>query len=119
VDPNKIEAIKDWTHPKTLKILCGFLGLMGYYHQQNYGKTTSPLTALFKKNSFTWNPPADQSFHALKEAMHTTLFMALPNLTKTFVLECDASRKRIMEILMQDGQPLAFTRKQILDKHFG
>jgi hypothetical protein len=24
VDPKKIEAMKDWPHPKTLKILCGF-----------------------------------------------------------------------------------------------
>jgi hypothetical protein len=30
VDPKNIEAMKDWTHPKTLKILCGFLGLTGY-----------------------------------------------------------------------------------------
>jgi hypothetical protein len=27
VDPKKIEAMKDWPHPKTLKILHGFLGL--------------------------------------------------------------------------------------------
>jgi hypothetical protein len=27
VDPKKIEAMQDWPHPKTLKILCGFLGL--------------------------------------------------------------------------------------------
>jgi hypothetical protein len=27
VDPKKIEVMKDWPHPKTLKILCGFLGL--------------------------------------------------------------------------------------------
>jgi hypothetical protein len=33
VDPKKIEAMQDWPHPKNLKILCGFLGLMGYYHK--------------------------------------------------------------------------------------
>jgi len=25
VDPKNIEAMQDWPHPKTLKILCGFL----------------------------------------------------------------------------------------------
>jgi hypothetical protein len=29
VDPKKIEAMQDWSHPKTLKILHGFLGLTG------------------------------------------------------------------------------------------
>jgi hypothetical protein len=33
VDPKKIEAMQDWPHPKTLKILRGFLGLIGYYHK--------------------------------------------------------------------------------------
>jgi hypothetical protein len=31
VDPKKIEAMKDWPHPKTLKSLRGFLGLTSYY----------------------------------------------------------------------------------------
>jgi hypothetical protein len=31
VDPKKIEAMKDWPHPKTLKSLYGFPGLTCYY----------------------------------------------------------------------------------------
>jgi hypothetical protein len=56
VDPKKIEAIQDWPHPKTLKILCGFLGLIGYYRKfvKKYGKIAAHLTTLLKKNFFTW-----------------------------------------------------------------
>jgi hypothetical protein len=55
VDPKNIEAMQDWPRPKTLKILCGFLVLTGYYHNffKNYGKIVAPLTALLKNNSFT------------------------------------------------------------------
>jgi hypothetical protein len=64
VDPKKIEAMQDWPHPKTLKILSGFLGLTGYYRKfvKNYGKIVLPLIALLKNNSFPWIPTIAQAF---------------------------------------------------------
>jgi hypothetical protein len=93
VDPEKIEAMKDWACPKTIKILRGFLGLTSYYHKfvQCYGKIAAPLIALLKNNAFYWTSSIDQSFQALKEVMCTTHVLALPDFTKTFVLKCDAS----------------------------
>jgi hypothetical protein len=115
VDPKKIEAIKDWPHPKNLKILRGFLGLTRYYRKfvKNYGNIATPLIALLKKNSFTWNPATAQDFQTLNMAMCTTLFLALPDFTKTFVLECDASGKGIGVVLIKEGRPLAFTNKKL------
>jgi hypothetical protein len=119
VDPKKIEARQDWPHPKTLKSLCGFLGLIGYYRKfvKNYGKIATPLTNLLKKNSFTWTPAAAQAFQTLKTTMCTTSVLALPDFTKTFVLEFDASGKGISVVLMQEGQPLAFTSKQLSERN--
>jgi hypothetical protein len=115
VDPKKIESIQDWPHPKTLKSLHGFLGLMGYYRKfvRNYGKIASPLKFLLKKNAFTSTLVVDHVFQALKDVVCSTHVLSLPYFTKTFIFECDASRKGIGSVLMQDGRPLAFTRKQI------
>jgi hypothetical protein len=58
VDTKNIEAMQDWIHPKTLKILRGFLGLIGYYRKfvKNYGNIAAPLTVVLKRNYFTWTP---------------------------------------------------------------
>jgi hypothetical protein len=121
VDLKKIEAMQDWPHPNTLKSLCGFMGLIGYYHKfvKNYKKIAAPLTALLKTNSFTWTPAAAQDFQTLKMTMCTTPILALPDFTKTFVLECDASGKGIGVVLMQEGRPLAFTSKQLSERNMG
>jgi hypothetical protein len=81
VDPKKIEAMQDWPRPKTLKILCGFLGLTSYYSKvvNNYGKIVAPLMDLLKKNALTWTLTTDQSLQEVKEAMCTTPTWPFPN----------------------------------------
>jgi hypothetical protein len=93
--------------------MCAFLDLTRYYCKfvQNCGNFLAPLITLLKTNAFSWTPTTDQSFQALKEVVCITPILALPDFTKTFVLECDASGRGIEAVLMQDGSPLAFTSK--------
>jgi hypothetical protein len=48
VDLKKIEALKDWPHPKNLKSLISFLGVIGYYKNfiKKYGKIATLITTL-------------------------------------------------------------------------
>jgi hypothetical protein len=104
VDPNNIKAMMDWMIPKTLKNLRGFLGLTGYYCKfvQNYGRIEAPLMTLTKKDAFSWTPEATQDFEQLKEAMCKAPVLTTPDFTKTFIVECDASRNGIGVVLMKE-----------------
>jgi hypothetical protein len=97
VDPNKIKAMMDWTITKTLKNLRGFFGLKGHYHKfvWNYGRIETPLTNLTKKDAFSWTLEETQAFEQLKEAICKAPVLTTSLFTKTFVVECDASRNGI------------------------
>ncbi|XP_039138145.1 uncharacterized protein LOC120275588 [Dioscorea cayenensis subsp. rotundata] len=70
VDPEKIQAIREWPLPVLVKALRGFLGLCGYYRRfvDRYAALAAPLTELLRKNAFVWTPATTQAFQTFKEA---------------------------------------------------
>lgn len=94
VNLEKMDAMLNWPKPVTLKALRGFLRLIGYYRKfiQNYGKVVRPLTAMLKKDLFTWDKAAETTFFKLKESMPQALVLALPNFLRDFIVEGDACR---------------------------
>jgi hypothetical protein len=74
----------DWLNPKTLNNLRGFLGLTGYYHKfvQNYGRIAAPLTALTKKDAFSWTPEATKVVEKLEEVICKSHVLTTPDFTK-------------------------------------
>ncbi|PRQ37125.1 putative nucleotidyltransferase, Ribonuclease H [Rosa chinensis] len=121
VDPVKIEIIRKWAKPKTLKGLRGFLGMASYYRKfvPNFGIIAKPLTNMFKKDSFVWSPEAERAFEELKLSMTTTPVLAQPDFDKEFVVECDASCLGIGVVLSQDKHPIAFLSKTLAHKYLG
>jgi hypothetical protein len=121
-DPSKVSAISQWPTPTSAKQLRSFLGLAGYYRKfvKGFGVISKPLTELLKKNAiFVWTIVHEQSFVALKKAMCSAPVLALPNFSKPFAIETDASSSGIGAVLIQDGHPLAYISKALGPKSQG
>ena len=89
--------------------------MAGYYRRfvKNYAHLTAPITNILKKNSFQWNLEAQKCFKNLKNIVSTTLVLATPNFSKSFIIECDMLGFGIGAILMQDGHPIAFESRKL------
>jgi hypothetical protein len=118
MDSSKVQAVLDWPHPRSVRALHGFLGLAGYYRKfvAEYGTIAAPLTALLKKDAFTWSEAAEAAFTALKSALTSSPVLALPDFSRPFIVECDASTYGFGAVLLQD-HPIAFFSRAVAPRH--
>jgi hypothetical protein len=110
-EASKIAAVSKWPRPTNLKELRGFLGLAGYYRKfiKYYGLISRPLSDLLKKHvSFVWTSVTKTVFQQLKTSLVQAPALGLPDFTKPFVVETDASDLGFGAVLMQDGHPIAY-----------
>jgi hypothetical protein len=119
MDPAKVSAVASWPIPKTVKALRGFLGLSGYYRKfiADYGAVAQPLTALLKRDAFSWSSDADRAFQDLKQALITAPLLQLPDFEKKFIIECDASGSGFGAVLHQGDGPVAFFSRAVAEHH--
>jgi hypothetical protein len=107
-DSSKVQDVKDWPTPANIKELRGFLGLSGYYRKfvRNYGLLSKPLSNMLRKGvPFCWTPEAESAFQALKEALITAPVLALPDFSRQFIVETDASDLGVGAVLIQGDHP--------------
>ncbi|GJQ92594.1 putative reverse transcriptase domain-containing protein [Tanacetum coccineum] len=116
VDPAKIEFIKYWASPKSPTEIRQFLGLAGYYRRfiEGFSKIAKPLTKLTqKKVKFDWGDKEEAAFQLLKQKLCNAPILALPDGSKDFISNYDASIKGLGVVLMQREKVIAYASHQL------
>ncbi|CAO2823891.1 unnamed protein product [Amaranthus hypochondriacus] len=115
MDLGKISTVLSWQPPRNMKELRAFLGLMGYYRKfiRGYTMIAKPLTEQLKKDAWGWNKEATQAFERLKRAMTEAPVLAIPDFSKSFIVETDASNGEDGAVLTQESHPIAYYSKAL------
>lgn len=110
-DPLKIECVRQYPRPKTVKEVRSFVGLCSYYRKfiKNFSTISAPITKLTSgevtsKTEVAWNDEAEIAFRDLKEALITAPVLKTPNFESPFFLHCDASGYGIGSALVQKDE---------------
>jgi RNase H-like domain found in reverse transcriptase len=119
MDAVKLGGIRDWPVPTTLKQTRSFLGFGNFYRKFifHYSKLARPLNDLTKKDKkFEWTTECQEAFDTMKKQFMEEPVLLMPDQSKPFQIESDASKVATGMVLTQlnsngDRHPIAFLSK--------
>lgn len=128
-DPKKIEAIKNYKRPETIKELRSFLGLCNYVRPFviNYAQVTSALNEILRGESkrsikkINWTKSQNDTFNFLIQSILKITHKAQLQINRPFILTTDASNDAYGSILSQiddfGREHMISTFSKKMDKH--
>ena len=123
MDEGKVKAILEWPVPKNVKDIQAFLGFANFYRRfiEDFSGIVKPMTSLLRKDApWKWTQAEEESFKTLKDRFTNAPVLVMPDMTKQFIVEADASDFATGAVLSQkqdDGKihPIAFMSKSLND----
>lgn len=118
-DPGKINAIKDWPVPHSVKDVRRFLGFSGYYRKfvKNYASIVRPLNDLLighstgpnkpkkkkqpRPSTFEWKAEQQDAFATIIDKLSSPPVLAYAEYEHPFILHTDASMNGLGAVLYQ------------------
>ena len=104
VDPAYVDAVRKMPYPTCVSELQSFLGMCGYYRRfiSSHAHIAQPLHQLLKKTTtWCWDQSHQQAADTLKQALISAPVLAMPDYTKPFIIQTDASTRGIGAVLCQ------------------
>jgi hypothetical protein len=119
-NPKKMEAIKKFPIPKTVKDIKSFLGLLRYYRRfiKNFAKITKPPTKCLKKGEkILHTAEFCQTFEYCKNIQSNEPILQYPDFLKPFILTTDASQFAT-DVVLSQGEigkdlPIAYASRTL------
>jgi hypothetical protein len=90
--------------------------LADYCHRfiLDFSKIAKTMTQFLQKDTrFVWTPECDVAFHKLRTLLTSALVLVQPDIEKPFDMYCDASGIGLGGVLIQEGQVIAYTSRQL------
>lgn len=120
-----IDKIMEMPRPKNKTQVRSFLGAVNYYRKfiPQGAELMAPLSDLTKKqspNEVVWGADEEMAFLILKEALTKAPILKLPDLSRTFIIQTDASGVGLGCVLMQEyngiNHPVAYASRKLLER---
>ena len=100
----KVEAVKNWEIPKSVKDIQRFLGFANFYRRfiKGFSGIGRPITNLLRKDTnFEWKKEATTAFNELKETFTSAPILTHFNPELEVIIETDASNFALGCVLSQ------------------
>jgi hypothetical protein len=116
LDPEKVEAIKEWVAPRNVAEVRSFMGLVGYYRRfiAEFSRIAHPITSLQRKEkTFQWTEECEKSFQRLKQLLTNAPILRIVDPNMDFMVCTDVCKEGLGGVLSHNGFVICYESRKL------